>query len=87
MACPPLMVKQFLRGFSSAMVLVIERLVSKFQQFYATGGSVQMAVIPASGWRQLWLADPSRAGCVMNQNGDDYRGCDKAWQKEDNTIH
>jgi hypothetical protein len=61
------MVKQFLRGFSSAMVSVIERLVSKFQQFYATGGSVQMAVIPASGWRrQLWLADPSRAGDVLN---------------------
>jgi hypothetical protein len=68
--------------------MVIERLVSKFQQFYTTSGSVQMAVIPASGWRrQLWLADPLRAGCVMNQNGDDYRGCDKAWQKEDNTIH
>ncbi len=30
MACPPPMVKQFLRGFSYSMALVIARLVSTF---------------------------------------------------------
>jgi hypothetical protein len=49
------------------MAVVIERLVSKFRQICATGSSVQIVAVPASGWRrQLWLADPLRAGDVMN---------------------